>query len=164
MYHLCISLHAGLPLRSDYVARRRLCLTCCPTASVGPLIDTWDGDWILSPVSEVWQLTPSLLITSFTQATGLLCLGPHITASSYWVCAHSLSTRGSDRSHLLLLCTSFNFWLLYDILNAANPACVSSIWINLWCCGEWQLIDSASRTPVGSGSYMSPQLCMESCW
>lgn len=40
----------------------------------GPLIDTWDGEWIPSPVSEVWQLTPSLLITSFTQSTGLLCL------------------------------------------------------------------------------------------
>lgn len=50
----------------------------------GPVIDTWDGDWILSPAPKVWQLTPSLLITSFTQATGLLCLGPHNTTFSYW--------------------------------------------------------------------------------
>lgn len=49
----------------------------------GPMIDTWDGDWILSPLPKVWQLTPSLLITSFTQATGLLCLGAHNT--TFWV-------------------------------------------------------------------------------
>lgn len=81
--YLCIPLHARLPLRSDYVAHHTL-FDLLVNCLGGPLIDTWDGDWILSPVSDVWQLTPSLLITSFTQATGLLCLGQHNTAFSYW--------------------------------------------------------------------------------
>lgn len=50
----------------------------------GPVIDAWDSDWILNPVPDVWQLTPSLQITSFTQATGFLCLGPYHTTFSYW--------------------------------------------------------------------------------
>lgn len=171
--YLCIPLHARLPLRSDYVAHHTL-FDLLVNCLGGPLIDTWDGDWILSPVSDVWQLTPSLLITSFTQATGLLCLGQHNTAFSYWGFFSEVLTvffflthiyGGRDRSPLLLLWTSFNFWL--HILNAANAASfyLLSIWIDLWLGGdEWQMIDSATFSPVWSGSYMSPQLCMKSCW
>lgn len=80
---------------SVYVAHHRL-FDLVVNCLGGPLIDTWDGDWILSPVSEVWQLTPSLLITSFTQAAGLLCLGPHNTTFSYWVFFHSAPSLSSS--------------------------------------------------------------------
>lgn len=103
----------------------------------GPLIDTWDGDWFLNPASDMWQPTPSLLITSFTQATGLLCLGPHNTAFSEFVlrcsvCPLSHTHRSRHKALLLLLCTYFNFWLLVRVWKAANSAAlhISSIWIN----------------------------------
>lgn len=73
------------------------------------LVGHWlTHDWILSPVSGVWQLTPSLLITSFTQTTGLLTLGPHNTTFSYQVLTVCLLPHicyGNDGSVLQLLST-----------------------------------------------------------
>lgn len=122
----------------------------------GPLIDTWDSDLILSPVSDVWQPTPSLLITSFTQATGLLCLGPHTAAFPY-----SFSYTAQSVFFYTPIVVVLEHLLCCIQLLTPSIFC-SWIWTNLWCSGdEWQLIDSASSSPFGSGRYMSPQ---QSTW
>lgn len=108
----------------------------------GPVIDAWDGDWILNPVPEVWQLTPSLLITSFTQATGLLCLGPHNTTFSYWdfcqQCSQPLCFHMSSvAAHLSCWHMLFNMFFIYTYYKNDSLPCLSG---HLCTCGDNQVI------------------------
>lgn len=71
----------------------------------GPVIDAGDGDWILTPVPEVWRLTPSLLIASFTHATGLLRLQPHnptfslrLLSALLSLCCHMSGAAADERA------------------------------------------------------------------
>lgn len=154
------------------------------------VIDTWGSDWILSPVSDVWQPTPSLLITSFTLATGHLCLGPDNTEfflrrvfgaqtdveAQFTACARCSVV--FHTSVLVPVCLNFMvnitcccaLLLIHNsfshILNAVHPVyghtCVC---FNLLCeGGEWQMIDSTRSSQFRSGSYMSPQLHIKLCW
>lgn len=129
----------------------------------GPVIDTCDGDWILSPVAEVWQLTPSLLITSFTQATGLLRLGPHNTTFSYWdffcsaqsFCLHMSIIAVSQNTSTLAIHLNFLTTFLYN--PTVKPVSFSGSSICLYGVHECQMIDSTNFSQVESGIYMSPK-------
>lgn len=113
----------------------------------------------------MWQPTPSMLITSFTQATGLLCLGPHNTAFSHWVCSALLSPSSSPTSFTVeikhfsccyALLSTFDSFSIFEKQQTQLVFVHHLSGLICDCFGaEWQVIDSASSSPAGSGSYMS---------
>lgn len=105
----------------------------------GPLIDTRDDDWILSPEPDVWQPTPSLLITSFTPTTGLL--GPrapieHFLSESLLHSCQLLTPLSLcvTQQIQLLLYTPYlhiNFLLWFFWVTGDWRCVLLTIWVNL---------------------------------